>query len=263
MDAFGNGRLLTDSLRTALVVGHPGHELLVHGWLEITRPIVFVFTDGSGRSNQSRLPSTTRILNQVGASCGSIYGRLADTEAYAAILNHDHDLFIDLARELSEALIVERIDYVAGDACEGYNPMHDVCRLVIDAAVTMARRARAYSVANLEFSLTGQHGDCHTTPHVDGICRVLDDSAFTRKMSAAEQYAELVGEIQPRLKQTSPETLRTECLRPVNLGSNERRGGHPPFYEQYGEKQVAAGFYQRVIRYEEHLAPLAEALART
>src|SRR5688572_8495805 len=130
--------------RTALVISHPGHELMVHGWLETTRPLVFVFTDGSGRSNQSRLASTTKILNQAGAKCGRIYGRLTDAAAYAAILNHEFDLFVGLAGELCEAFAAERIDYVAGDAFEGYNPMHDVCRLVINTAVTVAKRLRGH-----------------------------------------------------------------------------------------------------------------------
>src|SRR6266566_9892970 len=124
-----NFRFDSGDVRTALVVGHPGHELLVHGWLEVTRPMVFVFTDGSGRSNQSRLASTTKVLNQTGAKSGSIYGRLTDAAGYAAILNHEFDFFIRLAKELGEAFVAERIDYVAGDAFEGYNPMHDVCRL--------------------------------------------------------------------------------------------------------------------------------------
>ena len=34
--------------RAALVVAHPGHELRVHGWLEVARPVVCVSTDGSG-----------------------------------------------------------------------------------------------------------------------------------------------------------------------------------------------------------------------
>src|SRR5947209_8011263 len=120
-------------MRAALVLGHPGHELLVHGWLEVTQPLVFVLTDGSGRSNQSRLASTTKILNQAGAKLGSIYGRLTDAVAYAAILNHEFDLFVGIAENLCEEFAVQRIGCVAGDACEGYNPMHDVCRLVINA----------------------------------------------------------------------------------------------------------------------------------
>ncbi|MEO7970581.1 MAG: hypothetical protein ABI698_04725 [bacterium] len=263
MDSLGNGRLNAKSLRTALVVAHPGHELLVHGWLEAARPLVFVLTDGSGRLNQSRLTSTTKVLNQTGARSGAIYGRLTDTEAYATILNHQYDLFIGLARELCEALVAERIDYLAGDALEGYNPMHDVCRLVIDAAVTAARRARGHTVANFAFSLIDQQSTRQTASHVDGICRLLDDSALARKMSAAKEYAELAGEIQPRLQHTSTEALRTECLHPVNLNPSAHFSDPIPFYEQYGEQQVAAGYYRQVIRFNEHLAPLAEALARS
>ena len=36
-----------------------------------------------------------------------------------------------------------------------------------------------------------------------------------------------------------------------------------PFYELYGEKLVAAGRYEKVIRYREHMLPLAEAIRAT
>lgn len=258
-DFLGKSRAVSKDMRTALVIGHPGHELMVHGWLEVTRPIVFVLTDGSGRSNQSRLASTTKVLNQAGAKCGSIYGRLMDAAAYAAILDHEFDLFVGLAKELCGAFLDERIDYVAGDALEGYNPMHDVCRLVINAAVTAARRTRGHRVANFEFSLIGQLV-CHETHHSEGSCRLLDDAAFARKMAAANGYAELAGEVHATLERTSTDALKVECLRPVAPGPGDDRCDQPPFYEQYGEKQVAAGYYHRVLRYREHIAPLAEAL---
>lgn len=248
-------------MSTALVIGHPGHELLVHGWIEETQPLVFVFTDGSGRSSQSRLASTTRILNQTGAKCSSIYGRLTDAAAYAAILNNDFDLFVRLASELCEAFVVERIDCVAGDAFEGYNPMHDVCRLVINAAVKLAQRMRGHRVGNYEFSLVNQPDACHEAAHADGICRRLDDAAFARKIAAAKGYAELAGEVNAAMERTSTDALRVECLRPV--GSNQcEYGGALPFYESYGQERVAAGYYLRVIRHHEHIAPLAEALSR-
>ena len=34
----------------------------------------------------------------------------------------------------------------------------------------------------------------------------------------------------------------------------------PPYYERYGEQQVAAGHYDRVIRYRAHIQPLVDAL---
>ena len=33
--------------RVALIVGHPGHELRVHAWLGLARPVVSVLTDGT------------------------------------------------------------------------------------------------------------------------------------------------------------------------------------------------------------------------
>lgn len=247
-------------IRGALVIGHPGHELMVHGWLEDTRPLVFVFTDGSGRSNQSRLASTTRILDQAGARCGSIYGRLTDAEAYAAILNHDFALFVGFARELCEAFVAERIDYVAGDALEGYNPMHDVCRLVINAAVTVAGSVRGHRLGNLEFSLIDQPSEHEM--HADGICRLLAEAALARKLAAAKGYAELAGEVQAKLERESSAAFRVECLRPSGPGPGDYTGDQVPFYESHGEKQVAAGHYHQTLRYREHIAPLAEALQR-
>ena len=249
-------------MRTALVIGPPGHELLVHSWLEVTQPLVLVFTDGSGRSNESRLASTTKILSRAGAKCGGIYGRFTDATAYSAILNHEFDLFVGLARELCEAFAAERIDYVAGDALEGYNPVHDVCRLVINAAVTLAGRLREHRVGNLEFSLISLPSACREAPHADGICRLLDDAAFARKMAAARGYAELAGEVDATLERESIDAHRVECLRPVEPVPDEYHCDQPPFYESYGEKQVAAGHYPRVLRYAEHMAPLAEALRR-
>ena len=88
--------MLSSDTKTALVIGHPGHELRVFHWLEVMRPAVFVFTDGSGRQGPSRLPSTTRILDQVGAATGLFYGPLTDAAAYTAILDRNVDLFCGL-----------------------------------------------------------------------------------------------------------------------------------------------------------------------
>src|SRR5437899_5100020 len=164
--------------RAALFIAHPGHELLVHGWLELVRPFVFVLTDGSGRTNQSRLESTTEIVNQTGAKLGCIYGRLTDRAAYSTILDRQFDVFIRLAKELAEAFIAQRIDYVAGDAAEGYSPTHDVCRLIINAAVKIAYRRTGQTVANFEFALVRPpRADLAALHHVD-IWLQLDEEAL-------------------------------------------------------------------------------------
>src|SRR5437660_7455132 len=115
-----------------LFVAHPGHELCVHAWLEIARPRVFVLTDGSGHKGNSRIESTTAVLAAAGTETGSIYGRLTDKELYAAILDQNFELFIDLAEEFAAVLADAPLQMVAGDAIEGFNPGHDVCRLIIN-----------------------------------------------------------------------------------------------------------------------------------
>ena len=247
--------------RAALVIAHPGHELLVHGWLELAHPTVFVLTDGSGRTGRSRLDATTRVLDQTGAHRSPIYGSFTDRAGYSAILDHRFGFFVSLAEALAGALVAQRIDYVVGDAEEGYNPMHDVCRLVINAAVRAAHRAGGRRVANLDLPIVGgteENGDGSST----GPLRVeLTEDAFARKLAAARGYLALTDEVESALRGRLLSAFRVESFRAVDSHRHDSPcGTEPRFYERYGEKQVAAGHYARVLRYGEHIVPLSNAL---
>lgn len=249
--------------RTTLVIGHPGHELRVFRWLEINQPDVFVLTDGSGRSGRSRLDSTTRILDRAGAHRGTVYGKFTDLAVYAAILRGDHDLFVDLARDLAQHLIDNGIEYVVGDPLEGREPTHDICRLIIDAAVTLASRAGDRQIGNFDFALTQTQGSL-SQELCDQVIQIqLDDQAYERKMSAALEYKELQLEVEKAIRVNEADTFRVEQLRPV---SNQELGDQfataRPYYETRGEARVAAGHYSEVIRYRQHIVPLAQALRR-
>jgi len=272
--------------RAALVVAHPGHELCVHGWLETARPVVFLLTDGSGHSGQTRVASMTEIITATGARPGTVYGRFADLTIYKALLAREVDLFVRITEELAEALALERIDYVTGDAIEGYNPIHDLCRLVINAAVQLVNRTGQTQVENFDFSLMRRPDACPENLRAGAIWFHLDDDAFTRKLTAMRAYPELADEVragldgdrlellrtygalfeelEPLLRDLGTEAYRVECLRPARREGVDDFSltGRIPFYERYGEKLAAAGRYQSVIRYEEHLRPVAEALGR-
>ena len=249
--------------RAALAIAQPGHELLVHGWLELARPSVFVLADGSGRHGRSRLDSTTKILSQIGAAPSCIYGRLTELAVYAAILNRDFDLFISLAEELSEALVNGRIEYVVGDAAEGQVVEHDVWRLVIDAAILIAQQSRGLRIANFDFVVAGRPDTCPEGLRAGAICLHLDDDAFARKLEATRNYPEIADEIEAKLKEVGVKAFSVEWLRPVHTRAGfEHEVEEPPFYERHGEKLVAAGHFERAIRYREHVVPLAQALWR-
>ena len=250
----------TPAARAALVVAHPGHELRVYGWLETTRPRVFVLTDGSGRTELSRLQSTTNILAGVGAHPGSIYGRFSDLKLYQALLQHDHEVFTELVCQLADEFLRERIEYVVGDAVEGYNTAHDACRLVLNAAVEMASCARGIKLGNYDFLLKGRPDDCPARLRERAVWFHLDDAAVGRKMKAADNYPELAAEVEAAIRENTADAFRVECLRPVEDDAAEQPVAAKPYYEEYAERQVAAGYYQHVIRYREHILPLAEAL---
>jgi len=242
-------------------VAHPGHELRVHGWLEMTRPIIFVLTDGSGHTGRSRLDSTSQIVTRTGATPGGIYGRLPDAALYAALLDHNFGLFFGLVEELSQALVRGEIAYVAGDASENYNPGHEVCRLLINAAVDRTSRITGRRIANFDFLLIGPPNDCPEPLRSRAVWLQLDDKALERKLAAARDYSAIAGDVNAALGGMGVEAFRVECLRPAGAGSaSVGPPEEPPFYERYGEQQVAAGYYRRVLRYREHVAPLAAAL---
>jgi len=242
--------------RATLVVAHPGHELRVHHWLEVARPTVFVLTDGSGAVGRSRLASTTALLAKCGASPGRIYGRFTDRALYAAIIRGDAALFAALAVELAEALCIEETTYVAGDASEGYHPGHDLCHVLVQAAVALAGRAGQRTRA-FDFPLVGSPDAGEIASET--VSLALDDAALGRKIAASRAYAELEGEVDRALDAHGIEAFRVERLRPVG-GEIERAS--PPYYERYGEQQVARGRYAEVLRYREHVAPLVLATRR-
>ena len=244
----------------ALVVGHPGHELRVFHWLERAQPDVFVLTDGSGTRGEGRIDSTTSILERTGSHCGSIYGAFTDRTIYQLVLDGRHWDVCQLADDLAMNLLLHDIDYVVGDACEGYNPTHDICRMVIGAAVTMAGRRRGASIGNYDFLLTGLPLD---GPTPGAVVLALGDDDFRRKIAAARGYRELQHEVDELDRRFGLDPFRTECLRPANSHTGfDGPPQLPPYYETYGLEQVAAGKYQSVLTYHHHVRPLAEALQR-
>jgi hypothetical protein len=243
----------------SLVIAHPGHELRVFGHLERHAPVVHVLTDGSGHTGRSRLWRTAEILRNAGARQGSVFGRFTDGELYAALLQAEPGPFVELARGLAEGLSSGSPLTVAADAAEGFNPGHDVCRLVVNAAVGIAA-ARGAKVRNLEFPLDGAP-DAGAADDPRASVLVLDDDCLARKLEAARGYAELGEDVGAAIERFGIEAFRTEVLAPASCEFDLRgRVGDPPFYERHGEARVREGFYGDVVRFCAHVEPLARAL---
>jgi hypothetical protein len=206
-------------------------------------------------------PRLPRVLEEVGARPGSVYGRFTDAELYAALLSRDESLFLGLAEELAGAFVRAWVEVVAGDAREGYNPAHDVCRLVLDAAAALAGSEMGRPLRVFDFPLVAGPDDCPAPRRRGALWVRLDEAELARKLAAARGYEELAGEVEDALRVAGEDAFLVECLRPVERWASEPVG-ETPFYERHGERRVSEGHYHKVLRCRDHIAPLAERLWR-
>lgn len=245
----------------ALVIAHPGHELRVHGWLEWARPTVFVLTDGSGHGSDGRMAATTRLLRRARASNGSVSARFTDRELYDTILERRVPVLTALVTDLALAFVSGRFTYVVADAAEGYNPGHDLCRYIVDAAIECARDSLPETFRSFEIDLVAAPGAAARAAEAQVLSLELDAAALERKLAAAREYTEMAQEVDAALERWGTAAFAREYLRETALSLREQPlPDTPPYYETHGDRRRAEGIYEQVIRYREHMHPLRETL---
>jgi len=242
----------------ALLIAHPGHELRIHGWLEAARPDVFIITDGSGATGVSRIAGSAELLRATGCRRGSAFGRLTDADVYALILRGDVEPLAVMTRDVTSWLVENDAEYAVADACEFYNPVHDLCRVILKLAIERAEKLIGREIPQFEFAIVnspaaGSAGD---------VVVNLDSAALRRKIEIAKHYDGLGAEVESAIQRHGVDAFRTE-----RLHLSDRRAPLPvpaskPYYEQRGEEQVRAGRYAKVLRYEEHFLPYVQKLTR-
>ncbi len=247
--------------KAAIIVGHPGHELMVYRWIELSQPTYFCLTEGSGGSSTSRLQTSTNILDSLGVKRGTVVGRYSDKELYRFITEGKTEVFIGLVCELADALIESEIDTVTGDAIEGFNPVHDVCRFLIDGAVERVWNQTGRSIRNYDFVLDSPPDTCPEALRKKAKWLHLDEAALDRKLNAALSYPELRDEVNSALARFGKQAFSRECLRPsASHFMIEQFETSLPDYESYGEMRVDEGRYTEAIRYRHHVWPIIKAI---
>ena len=252
------------SQSTLLVIGYPGHELSVWGWVTSLQPYVSVLTDGSGSTGHPRLEMTRASLERAGARPQSPFGAVTDHAIYTALLTRAYEPLLAVAQDLSDTIVDRRVAQVAADAIEGYNPTHDLCGLIagaaVDVATTRGQRATAF-----EFAVT-------RLPNADAIPaggkrHELSDEDLTEKVELARTYARSAGpaleqEVETLLARHGCQTFRTETLVPISrMPLAQRFACAAPYYETHGEQRVQQGKYSEVLRLHDHLVPFERRLS--
>jgi hypothetical protein len=146
-----------------LIFAHPGHELRAFHLMELVRPWVFVLTDGSGSTADSRIGESRALVARAGAREAATFGPLTDREAYAALMASDAEPFLAHLEGLTRSLLDERVRGVLVDAAEGYNPVHDLCHWIGRAAAARARQ-RGAEISLYEVDLVS-----HPDPPGEGL----------------------------------------------------------------------------------------------
>jgi len=244
----------------ALIAGHPGHELKVFGWISEFRPRTYVLTDGSGHRGVSRLPSTVQLLATLGIEVDRLFGVISDRSLYRAILDRETAWFDAILNRIVDSFIEDRIDLVVADAMEGFNPAHDLCRILVDGGVVAVKRKTGRTIANYKFCLTEWERSRQEQHDESCFHFVLDDDALRRKIEAAEKYGELKAEVRQAIALRGVEYFRIECLKEVAEPFGRYDYSGRPDYETWGEQRVAEGTYESLIRYDQHVLPIIDAI---
>jgi hypothetical protein len=248
----------------ALILSHPGHELRILGWLAAYRPLVIILTDGTGHGDRPRIELSRKLVDEAGGQASELFGNLTDRQLYQAILTRDLPFFLNLRDQITRVLKGHHIDVVAGDSIEGYNPSHDLCRCLIDVSLFELQKTSRRTVLNYEFPLAGH--PAAWSNEANAVCHRLGDGERRWKLGKIRSYANAVGgqllaEVEETLAKFGEKVLAEEWLTPAQSAlSLNRFEETPPYYERYGNQQVASGHYQDLIRYREHLLPITATL---
>jgi hypothetical protein len=238
--------------RAALIVAHPGHELLLHHWLERAQPMVCALTDGSGSRAQDRSGRSKAIIERAGAQVGPVFAAATDREWYGAILSGDRRLFDCAAATIAEMCCTQGVTQIVADPLEFFNPMHDLCScLAQNVSMRLQRCSRAVELLTYPierpdlFSAAPDHA------------YALDEAAVGRKLDAAAEYLELTVEVARRRL----EAIENHALERLFVVDTRRVWSRlppeEPFYEKFGREVIGRGAYADLITYANHVRPLA------
>ncbi|MCX7378914.1 MAG: hypothetical protein NTY94_19460 [Alphaproteobacteria bacterium] len=227
-----------------LIVAHPGHELRLFGWMRQNKPLFCILTDGSGGGKQARLEYSAALASACGVARGPVFGQRSDRDWYADILAGNPVPFLDAADRIARAAPAGAV--VVADPVEGYNPMHDLTAALADrVAAQIGGRRETFAL----------------TRPLPGAPTALDEATVDAKRAALAAYAPLADEAAALLS-SHPQALHDERLVPAWYDW-PAVPTVAPAYERFGKDRIAAGHYRTIIRYVDHVRPIALALRRT
>ncbi len=253
--------LADPAISSALVVGHPGHEIRVFEWLGRSRPALYTLTSGTRDGNRSRIAASQAIAADAGATPVTGWGGMADGALYRAVLSGEADRFVHPTMALARSLVAREVALVVTDGWQLYNVAHDLAHVMARIAADLAAQALAREIAVVTYPVV-PHGGVPRAPRgAELLVRRLPAEDVAAKQAALAGMPQLAGEVADLVAVEGEAALGVERFeRPPPLAALLQAPGLKPHYEEYGESRVSAGTYGEVIRWS-HVAPIMQAIA--
>lgn len=249
--------------RSLLVVAHPGHELMLFGWLREARPQIVVLTDKESGATRSSLDLTRKVAETAGAFVVDTVA-FEEAELFDMLLQVRTDRLERFVHELADLIARECIEQVVSDAAEGYHPVHDLSAALVRAAIALhTRRNPDLPVEHLEYHVVGDPRPDEDRQEMQRV--VLSDAILHRKLEWIREYATELGplmlsEVECLLDAYGDEAYRFEVLGRAGVEQVRLFDGLR-HYEKREEQLKAENLIDRqVLRHARHMAAVEEKL---
>jgi len=252
--------------KSLLIIGHPGHELRAFKFIKDHKPDVVIITDGSGSQHSSRIANSIKILDSLGSRCINLFHPFTDKEIYDFMLNANISAIGEIRDKILNEVLAQGYDLLIGDALEGFNPTHDLCRYIINSIVKKANHENGdYPIKNISYKLDGVSSiKSNLLSNKYEFDLFLSEKEFNEKYTAALDYPELRFEVDKVILLYGKDAFMNEKYEVIdNTEMISNWNTTYPFYENYGKGKVLDGLYQQSIEFEKHMKPIAMALLNT
>ncbi len=252
----------------AMVLAHGDHELFAAGLIQHFQPNILYISRGRHPEDEQTEQQAREVLRGLELGSQVTFLPVRETDIYGRLLSRDIEWFATLRDHVAAWLCQTKADVIIADKFEWYNSIHDLCPLLVDAALETCPLLSARNVRRFDLPLAFQTLDS------GGEESVVDsgDSQHTYMLTPEESRRKwdaiqsVVGHDENvRLVTTawSGERYLQEICEAVPATRDYRVA--PPrdrwkTYDDHGTENVARGRYREAITFHEHYVPIAEAL---
>jgi len=176
-------------------------------------------------------------LTSLGLEVYTPFEPFTDKDIYSLIIEGDFERCIMVKEALKSFVKEHNIQRMVGDALEGFNPSHDLCRYFINGLVEDL--ADEHPMMNYDF-LQDEifKNSAHKASEPD-ILLHLNTAEMEQKLSACLKYSALKFEVDRFFEQYGVDFFRLEHFRQIIDNKVIKTWeGNMPFYETHGRKRV-------------------------